>query len=676
MRLRSYLLFAAGLILGPGAMLRAQDPPPLVLGDFETQGSVTAGYRFTTIKGRREKFLELFGLREGLRLMDFNILGRAKAGSTPFADSYSLNVSGLGGDPFSGGQLTVRKNRLYDLRINYRQSYFYWDRNDDVLLALPQPPPSPPIQRGLTTNHDWATVRRFGSASLLLHATNNLRFNFEFNRSSRDGTTYTTRVLEYFEPPSLWGSFLRDNPYRVEGPLNEAANRIAAGASYSWRDWNFHYRLGYQTSEQNVVWNNVTSPQRSINVDRAPTANELLTNASWSEFRRLKSPASEFSYSGKVNTRLNLRGGYIFYRYRGPASMDASFAGTARSNSGATTFASYTVSQNSRSQVSEPNHVVDQGFSLRVYDWWNVHADYRYSRFAVDSRMLFHSLRNGTTAADGEVVEAWRTGTHQVDLNMEFTPLRSLVFRPGIRYLKRDIEASRDGVIDPVRSQDFNTVWPTVSVFYQQSRLFSVRGDFQSMTNSASYTRISPHTDISGRLVLRFRPTERLSIENNLVLRTRNLRDTSFNNTIRSNALTVSYALDRRFSVYGGFTYDSYLAKAAITFLRGTPPLTATWRDQTISRVWQGGLASQPWRGVGFNVSGNFVRTTGAGEISGEPPTFGPMTWPLITATAYYDFPQAGRLSIDLQRTYYLEELVHGNDFQANLLTLRWTKDF
>jgi len=280
------------------------------------------------------------------------------------------------------------------------------------------------------------------------------------------------------------------------------------------------------------------------------------------------------------------------------------------------------------------------------------------------------------TAADGEVVEVWRTGTHQVDLNMEFTPLRSLVFRPGIRYLNRDIEASRDGVIDRVRSQEIKTVWPTVSVFYQQSRLFSVRGDFQSMTNSTSYTRISPHTDISGRLVLRFRPTERLSIENNLVLRTRNLRDTSFNNTIRSNALNVSYALDRRFSVYGGFSYDSYLAKAAITFLRGTPPLSATWRDQTISRVWQGGLASQPWRGVGFNVSGNFVRTTGAGEISGEPPTFGPMTWPLITATAYYDFPQAGRLSIDLQRTYYLEELVHGNDFQANLLTLRWTKDF
>jgi hypothetical protein len=206
--------------------------------------------------------------------------------------------------------------------------------------------------------------------------------------------------------------------------------------------------------------------------------------------------------------------------------------------------------------------------------------------------------------------------------------------------------------------------------------MFSVRGDFQSVTNASSYTRISPHSDLSGRFVFRFQPTQRLSFENNLVIRERKLEETDFRNTVRSNAFHVTYALDRRFSVYGGFSYDSYLATAAVTFVRGTPPLTATWRDQTISRVWQAGLSSQPWGRVGFDVSGNFIRTTGAGEISGEPPTFGPMTWPLVTATAYYDFPKAGRLSIDLQRTYYLEEIVRGNDFQANLLTLRWTRDF
>jgi hypothetical protein len=48
----------------------------------------------------------------------------------------------------------------------------------------------------------------------------------------------------------------------------------------------------------------------------------------------------------------------------------------------------------------------------------------------------------------------------------------------------------------------------------------------------------------------------------------------------------------------------------------------------------------------------------------------------MATGSLYYDFPRFGRLAADLQRTYYLEEIVRGNDFGANLLTLRWTRSF
>lgn len=669
MRLRSCLLAFLGVIfLAFPPSLLAQEQPPLTLGGFETQGTVSFGYRFTELHGRQQKFLELFNLQKGPRLFDFNLLGRAKEGSNAFADSYSLTLSGLGGDPFPGGQLVVSKKKLYDLRISYRQSYYYWDRNDDVVLFG--------NRRALTTNHDWATVRRFGSVNLTMHATNNLRFSFEYNRTSRDGVTLTTRVMEYFGSPGVWGSFLRANPYRVEAPIDEVANRFTGGLDYTWRDWSFHYRLGYQTFEQDLVWNNIVSPERSINIDEAATARELLTSGSWSEFRRLKTPISEFSYSGKVNRRLELRGGYIFYRYRGPVRLDAAYSGNARTNSAGTAFAPYTISLDSRGRVTEPNHVVDTGFTLKIKEWWNLHADYRYSRFTLDSDLDFHSTRDGATVVDGEEETAWRLGTHLLDLNMEFLPLRSLTFRAGLRYMKRDIKGLEDGEIDPPHTKRIKTVWPTVSIFYQPSRKFSVRADFQSMTNGASYTRISPHTDLGSRFVFRFQPTDKFSVENNLVIRNRKFQDTDFQNKIRANAFTISYALDDRFSVYGGFSYESYFATAGVTFIRGTPPLSTTWRDQTVNRVWQAGLAAKPLPRLGFNLSGNFVRTTGAGEISGEPPIFGPLTWPLVTGTVYYDFPKAGRLSLDLQRTYYLEELVRGNDFRANLLTIRWTKDF
>jgi len=677
MRPRSYRRVPIALLwlaLAPGLLAQDQEQPrPLTLGGFATQGSATVGYRFTDFQGRQEKFLELFNLEKGFRLMDFNLLGRAKEGVSPFADSYSLNVSGLGGDPYPGGQLTLRKDHLYDLRLNYRQSYYYWDQNDSVI------PPAASGQsalHNLTTNHNWATVRRFGSANLTLHATNNLRFLFEYNRTSRDGVNFTTRTLDYFGSDTTWAAFLRANPYYVEAPINDLAQRFTGGISYTWRDWSFHYRLGFQTFKQMLTWNNVSSPEQSLYVDSSATDNEQVTSALWLESRRLKTPLSEFSYTGKVNRRLDIRGGYIFYRYRGPATLQAAFVGNARTNSGGTAFAPYTVSTDSRANLTEPNHVVDEGFSLKIKDWWNLHADYRYSRFTVDSRATFHSLRDGTTASDGEVANQWLLGTHLLDVNMEFLPTRSLVLRPGIRYLKRDVEVLEDNEVDAVRTRRIKTVWPTLSVFYRPSRMFSVRGDFQSSTSGISYTRVSSHTDVGSRFVFRFKPTTRLSIEDNLTIRNRKFLDTDFRNNLRLNAITVSYALDDQFSVFGGFSYDSFLGTASVTFIRGTAPLDVTWRDQTVNRVWQAGIAAKPHRNLGVNLSGNFVRTTGAGEITGEPPYFGPLTWPLATGTVYYDFPKLGRLSLDLQRTYYLEEIVPGNDFQANLLTIRWTRDF
>jgi hypothetical protein len=637
-------------------------------GGLETQGSVTAGYRFTDFKGRQEKFLELFDLQKGFRVMDFNLLGRAKEGSNPFADSYSLSVSGLGGDPYAGGQFTLRKDKVYDLRVNYRQTYYYWNRNDNATFPVPL--------HALTSNHDWATVRRLGSVNLLVHATNNLRFNLEYNRASRGGVNFTTRTMEYFGSGDPWGAFLRANPYYVEAPLSDMSNRLTGGVSYTWRGWSLHYRLGYQTLSERLAWHNVSSPERSINVDANATRNEELTGASWWESRKLHTPVSEFSYTGKVSRRLDLRGGYIFYRYRGPDKMAAWFSGNARTNSQGTAFAPYTISVNGQANLTEPYHVVDEGLTLKIKDWWNLHADYRYARFTVDSHATFHSRLDPTTENETALENQWLVGTHLLDVNMEFLPTRSLVVRPGLRYMKRDIEVLEDSEVDDVRTKRLKTVWPTLSVYFQPSRMFSVRGDLQSATSGASYTRISPHTDVGSRFVFRFRPTARISIEDNLILRTRKFQDTDFRSNFRSNAMAISYALNERFSVFGGFSYDSFFATASVTFLRGTPPLTTTWRDQTVNRVWQAGVAASPLRRLGINLSGNFVRSTGAGEISGEPPYFGPMTWPLATGTVYYDFPKVGRLSIDLQRTYYLEEIVRGNDFQANLLTIRWTRDF
>jgi hypothetical protein len=597
------------------------DSKPMELGNFEVQGSITAGYRLESVGGRREKFMELFDLRSGPRLFDFNFSGNGKEGASPFADHFQLDASGWGGDPFPSGQFIMSKTKVYDLRVNLRQTYYYWDRNDNALL--------PSGLHGLTTNQNWATVRKFASVNLLLHATNRLKFRIEYGRNSRDGINDTTLALDYFGSPSTWGVSTRQSVLR-RSSSERGREPFRGRIDYSLDRWSFHYTLGYLRFTQSLNWN-VNTPERSINIDSTANTKEFLNIGSWVEHRNLKTPSSEFVYNGAVNSRLSMRGDFMFFRYSGPATLDASFAGTVRANTAGTQVSPYSVLMSSRAQVSEPNYVLDQGFTYKLTEWWNVHADYRYNRFTEDTTALEHS-RDLTTTFDGTANQQWRQGLHQADLSFEFLPVQGLVIRPGIRFTKRDTTALEDGVANPTRSERVRTVWPIASVAYIPSKKFSIRADVQSITNGASYTRITPHTDVGSRWVVRYQPFRRLSIENSFVIRNRKLVGADFYSNTRQNASTVSWAWNDRFSSFAGFSYDSFLATASVNFLRGTPPINTTWADQTINRVWQAGLTARPFRRTGVSFAGNFVRSTGASVISGELSNFGPLTFPMATA--------------------------------------------
>src|SRR5205823_827634 len=177
----------------------------------------------------------------------------------------------------------------------------------------------------------------------------------------------------------------------------------------------------------------------------------------------------------------------------------------------------------------------------------------------------------------------------------------------------RDVEAIDDGVVDQGRTLRTKTAWPIGSIFYRPAKFLTIRGDFQSITNNTSYTRITPHTDVGTRWVFRVRMNDKFSLEDSLTIRNRKLLDTDFHNTIRSNATVISYSANQHWSGFAGFSYDSFFATASVTFIRGIPPLNTSWRDQTINRVWQLGINAEPMRRLGFTFSGNFVRSTGSG---------------------------------------------------------------
>jgi hypothetical protein len=679
------LLLAALLAIAPFA--KAQDDSgtdvvPVSLGDFTMSGSSTAGFRFDNVKGYQPQYKEMFDLNGGFRLLDLNLNGDAQEGKNPFADNFSLQVSSLGGDPFPTAQFAISKDKVYDFRVDWRQDYYFWNQNDNVVLPIAKVAAGQ--STGLTSNHDWATVRKFGSMDFTLHATNNLRFRFNYYRPSDEGMTYTTRSPDFFDSPTYWGTYARANAYYLFAPLADYTNRFTGGLDYSVKDWSFHYNLGYQTFTENISLNNVTSPELSID-PAASSLTEPITSLSGAQFRRLTTPISEFTFIGKPLPKLEWRGGYMFYSYQGPVTFVQEYNGTAPNSAG--TLAPFSVSESARATVIQPNNILTEGLSYHAWHWLSLDVDYKYSRFTSNSTGNYQSLLNGATSATGTTNEMWRDGSSDFTFSMDITPSHALVIRPGIQLMKSDVEALTNGVADPEITLRTKTVRPGISFGYEPSKKASVRGDFHTTDNGASYTAITPHTEQALRFVARYHPIDKLTVEDEVSVANNKLLTTNFVNNSRANAITISYSMGERLSVFGNFSYDSYYAQGNVDYARGTAPITDLLRDQEINRVWSGGIEGKPTKRTGLRLSGNFDRSSGVGAIVGvpaattpatynEPPAYGPLTWPLVTGTAYYDLPRAGRVAVDLQRTYYSEQIVTVNNFSANLLTVRWTKGF
>src|SRR5215831_707937 len=526
----------AVLFLSPLAFGQADsEPVPMAVGDFTLSGSTTAGFRFESVKGYEPKYRELFNLGGGFRLLDFNLNGDAQDDKNPFADHFSLQLAGLGGDPYPTAQFAISKHNIYDFRADWRQSYYFWNQNDNVVLPIAALAPAA-ISRGLTNNHDWSTVRKFGSIDFTLHATNRLRFRFNYYRPSDEGTNFTTRSGDFFGSPSFWGSYARANPYFLVAPVSDYTNRFTGGVDYSMQNWNFHFFVSYQTFTENMTLNNLTSPQHSINpvtVLANPAANTIL-NLSANESRKLTTPISEFSFVGKPLAKLELRGGYTFYRYSGPAVFDQAFNGTAPNAAGVQ--APYSVSQSARATVEMPNHIITQGLTYTIYRWWSVDADYKYSRYTSNSLSNFQSLLNGTTPATQVVNIVWRNGLSDFAFRMDFYPIKGLVVRAGVQLMKSDVVSLDGGVVDPGVTLRTNTVRPELSVGYEPSKKFRISGDFHTVDNGASYTSMTPHTQVGGRISVRIHPIDKVSIENETRISDSQFLATNFQNNLRANA--------------------------------------------------------------------------------------------------------------------------------------------
>jgi hypothetical protein len=329
-------------------------------------------------------------------------------------------------------------------------------------------------------------------------------------------------------------------------------------------------------------------------------------------------------------------------------------------------------------------HVAGQGFLYRLRDGWLLDVMYRYNRTELDATGRFEGSSTlypvlSATPATTVVEEAvgWHDSLHTVDVRTTIMPSANLTIQPGLRFTGRDVQRRIDGVIDPSASQTQHVTRPEVVIGYRALSTLTLRGSYKSAYGDAAYTRLSPLERHGVRALVRFEPVSTVSVEGDITATNAERVEAGFRSRTRSYGARVSYAPTENYSVFGGYDRRSFSASGNGTFLRGTAPITGLLLlDREVNKVWQGGGVLRPVPRLVVTLTANYSRTTGYDMIAGEPPLYGPTTFPYGIVSVSYEVPRAGRVTLDLQRTYLKQEILSMNDFGATLATIRYSRSF
>jgi len=171
-------------------------------------GNIFVGYRTVNVGGTENKYKEDINLQKGPRLFDFNFALEPNGDLKQYVDKVDFSMSNFGGDPFESMHLNVRKYGRYDFRfLHTKSTYFYQDTlMDDVTLG---------------DFHHFNFDRVRDDAKFSVQLSKAARFNFDFNRYTKIGTSTTTLDYQRAE-------------LEMDKPIDESLNDFTAGLQYDW----------------------------------------------------------------------------------------------------------------------------------------------------------------------------------------------------------------------------------------------------------------------------------------------------------------------------------------------------------------------------------------------------------------------------------------------------------
>jgi hypothetical protein len=572
-------------------------------GGFQWGGSVELGYRLTDIDGSKDRYREIINLRDGLKLFDFSLQGnRVDENTKGLIDSLRFNVSNVG-DPYSSARLDIKKNKTYNLSITYKQ-YKYITLQDEPTL--------------FTNNIGFDSTIRTGSVLLSVFPKEDVKLNFGYNHTQRDGDAVAPR---------------RDFPLGMEQNLKEQYNEYFVSADFPIGGWDLHLKQSIS---------DYTNRDR-INAPKYENRDELV-----------RTYVTTLRGHTQLSERLDFDAAYIYAHSDG--------------NSQLTTLPVTTVFPGS-GKLDFNTHIIETGLSYLLQKNLIFHADYRFHTQDQNGNANTDPFVNAPATSSSSYNLMAHTGTFQ----LEYIPVDNLTLRAGYRLQYQHVYGDNyfdagigngNGGSSPSSNTNWVNGW-VASVNWKPVKVLSLFGEYEGANFSNPYTWISPTSQNVARIKVKYdTPLKGLSFKGNFSWRRSINPDQNYGADVKDYTFTAIYQPVPKVSFDASYTYEDVRDSKGI--FNPVPFAFEHTVFNSNSSIWSGGLTLENiYQGLGGRIHGSYAKSLGEN----------PQNYVDGLISLWYKNKLVTPI-LTLERSYLTDNVVHRDGFNANLITFSLRKDF
>ena len=629
--------------------------PPLAAEElpYSMDTAVTSGYRMVDIDGSKQKYREDYNLRSGLRLFDLDIDGHARAPESTALDRFHLEVETPGDEPASRFRLTAADRSLYDLRVDFsRSKYFY------AAPQLFEQPVAGDVR--LDDLHDFNFVRTDGIVDLTLHAPHLPTLLFGYRLYERHGDAVTTVGIP------------GGDTFLAAAPVDSVTNVGRIGTEFRALDTDVFLQQEYRRVDRGHDLGPVLG---STGVDPTDASRMSLFRNEQNE--HLDIPATTVRLRRPVGDRLELTGAYLY------SHADLSFD-LARQSVGTSDVAGLPthLTATGGGNAALDTHVGDAGASVRLADRVHLNLAYRFNERSQSGNLAETTTFGALAAASGDHVRV-----HSVTSDVTADPRDDLSLRAGVRWAQRNASFSASGqnittdTIGAVAGARWRP-WSFLDLFARYENVqvddpFTVPGD-PNLGPGLPEREIAVTFTNRATAGLRVTPREWLALSYQLVADSREndtfaLHSRGFGNSF---AVTVSPLPD--LTLFASYTRRDVDHRADILLAplyARTLSLQAGAEDIFATELrWDFAALGQRWS-TGWDVT--YVNLANRLEPRLEPGLAGRQVFDLDRVdggaflTLHYALIEP---SIEFRRIDYNERALPRNDYRATMLVFKLTK--